>query len=80
MVNPTTEEEIGSVPVGDVTDVNNAIEAARLAFPSWSESSIEERQGYLNALSAAIGERAEEIAELITSEVGTPINLSLIHI
>ena len=76
VVNPTTEEEIGSVPVGDVTDVNNAIEAARLAFPSWSESSIEERQGYLNALSAAIGERAEEIAELITSEVGTPINYS----
>ncbi len=76
VVNPTTEEEIGSVPVGDVTDVNKAIEAARLAFPSWSESSIEERQGYLNALSAAIGERGEEIAELITSEVGTPINYS----
>ena len=76
VVNPTTEEEIGSVPIGDVTDVNKAIKAARLAFPSWSESSIEERQGYLNALSAAIGERGEEIAELITSEVGTPINYS----
>ena len=76
VVNPTTEEEIGSVPIGDVTDVNKAIKAARLAFPSWSESSIEERQGYLNALSAAIGERSEEIAELITSEVGTPINYS----
>jgi len=76
VVNPTTEQEIGSVPIGDVTDVNKAIKAARLAFPSWSESSIEERQGYLNALSAAIGERSEEIAELITSEVGTPINYS----
>ena len=76
VVNPTTEQEIGSVPIGDVTDVNKAIKAARLAFPSWSESSIEERQGYLNALSAAIGERGEEIAELITSEVGTPINYS----
>ena len=76
VVNPATEEGIGSVPVGDVSDVNDAVDAARSAFPSWSESSIEERQGYLNAISAAIAERGEEIAELITSEVGTPINYS----
>ena len=76
VVNPATEEGIGSVPVGDVSDVNNAVEAARSAFSSWSESSIEERQGYLNAISTAIAERGEEIAELITSEVGTPINYS----
>ncbi|MEO2243248.1 MAG: aldehyde dehydrogenase family protein, partial [Candidatus Poseidoniia archaeon] len=31
---------------------------------------------YLNAISAAIGERGEELAQLITSEVGTPINYS----
>ncbi len=76
VVNPSTEKGIGSVPVGDVGDVNDAVEAARSAFSSWSESSIEERQGYLNAISAAIAERGEEIAELITSEVGTPINYS----
>ena len=76
VVNPATEEGIGSVPVGDVSDVNNAVEAARSAFSSWSESSIAERQGYLNAISTAIAERGEEIAELITSEVGTPINYS----
>ena len=76
VVNPSTEKEIGSVAVGDVDDVNEAVEAARSAFSSWSESSIEERQGYLNAISAAIAERGEEIAELITSEVGTPINYS----
>ena len=48
----------------------------RATFPSWSKSSIEERQGYLNAISSAIAERGEEIAKLITSEVGTPINYS----
>ena len=76
VVNPTNEEEIGSVPVGVASDVNDAVEAARSAFPSWSQSTIEERQGYLNAISAAISDRGEEIAELITSEVGTPINYS----
>ena len=76
VVNPANEKEIGSVPVGVASDVNDAVEAARSAFPSWSQSTIEERQGYLNAISAAISDRGEEIAELITSEVGTPINYS----
>jgi len=76
VVNPATEEIIGTVPVGLEKDVNDAISAARSAFPSWSKSSIEERQGYLNAISAAISERGDEIAEVITSEVGTPINYS----
>ncbi|MBS72561.1 MAG: aldehyde dehydrogenase family protein [Thermoplasmata archaeon] len=76
VINPATEELIGSVPVGDANDVNDAVAAARAAFPSWSQSTVEERQGYLNALSASIAERTDEIAELISSEVGTPINYS----
>ena len=76
IVNPATEQCIGSVPVGSAADVEKAVASARAAFPSWSQSSIEERQGYLNAISAAIAERGEEIAELITAEVGTPINYS----
>ena len=76
IINPANEQVIGSVPVGTEGDVNAAISAARAAFPSWSKSSIEERQGYLNAISSAIAERGEEIAKLITSEVGTPINYS----
>ena len=76
IINPANEQVIGSVPVGTEGDVNAAISAPRARFPSWSKSSIEERQGYLNAISSAIAERGEEIAKLITSEVGTPINYS----
>ena len=76
VINPANEQIIGSVPVGTEGDVNAAISAARAAFPSWSKSSIEDRQGYLNAISSAIAERGEEIAKLISSEVGTPINYS----
>ena len=76
VINPATEEIIGTVPVGSKSDINDAITAARSAFSSWSKSSIEVRQGYLNAISAAISERGDEIAEVITSEVGTPINYS----
>ena len=62
VINPATEEIVGTVPVGTEDDVNDAILAARTAFPSWSKSSIEERQGYLNAISAAISERGDQIA------------------
>lgn len=76
VVNPSTEEVIGSVPVGNDSDANFAVEAARNAFSSWSSTSPEERINYLNMLSNAIKERGEELAELITSEVGTPIEYS----
>jgi len=76
VVNPATEQTIGSVHVGTKEDVNAAISAARSAFSSWSKSSISDRQGYLYAISSAIADRGEEIAQLITSEVGTPINYS----
>ena len=33
------------VPIGSTDDVEKAVAAARTAFPSWSQSSIEERQG-----------------------------------
>ena len=76
VVNPATEEVIGSVPVGNESDANAAVEAARAAFIGWSESTIDERSDYLNRLSSTLKERGEEMAELITSEVGTPIEYS----
>jgi acyl-CoA reductase-like NAD-dependent aldehyde dehydrogenase len=76
VVNPATDRIIGSVPVSSESDANAAVEAARTAFTSWSASPVEERSEYLNLLSSAIKSRGEEMAELITSEVGTPIEYS----
>ena len=74
VINPANEEIIGSVPVGSAADVEVAVAAAKAAFLEWSNTSIEERVDFLNMLSQAIKERTEELTELITSEVGTPIN------
>ncbi|MBP72295.1 MAG: aldehyde dehydrogenase family protein [Euryarchaeota archaeon] len=76
VINPATEGVIGSVPVGSESDANTAVQAARAAFTGWSESTIDERSNYLNLLSSALKDRGEEMAELITSEVGTPIEYS----
>ena len=74
VVNPANEQLIGSVPVGSAADIDVAVAAARAAFPSWSRTSIDERGEYLNKLSTAIKEQTEELSQLITAEVGTPIN------
>ena len=46
VVNPATEEVIGSVPSGTTADIDRAVAAARDAFDSWSQTSREERAGF----------------------------------
>ena len=39
VVNPYTEEVMGSIPAGTPGDVDRAVAAAREAFASWSQTS-----------------------------------------
>ena len=76
VINPATEEVVGVVPVGDVADVDHAVKAARQAFNSWSATSAQERSGYIVALVAAMKERADELAKVVTQELGMPLHFS----
>jgi acyl-CoA reductase-like NAD-dependent aldehyde dehydrogenase len=78
VINATTEETMGTVPACTPEDADRAVRAARGAFDSWSQTPREERAGYLSAIAAGLGERAEEIAATITQELGMPIKLSQI--
>ncbi len=76
VLNPATEEVLAKVAMAENEDVDKAVAAALAAFPSWSQTSPSVRAGYLRAIADAIEARTEEIANLITSEVGTPTGLS----
>lgn len=76
VVNSTTEEAIGTVPGCTPVEADRAVESARAAFESWSQTPREERAGYLAAIAAGLGERAEEIAATISQELGMPLKLS----
>jgi aldehyde dehydrogenase (NAD+) len=76
VVNPTTEEVIGRVPEGTAEDADRAVGAARAAFESWSQTPAEERARYCEAIGEKLGERGDELAALITTELGMPIGLS----
>ncbi len=76
VINSSTEEAMGSVPLCTAADADRAVIAANEAFESWSQTSREERAGYLSAISAGLAERSEEIAATISQELGMPLTLS----
>jgi aldehyde dehydrogenase (NAD+) len=76
VTNSTTEETMGTIVACTAADADRAVLAAREAFDSWSQTSREERAGYLAAISAGLGERMEEIGATISQELGMPLTLS----
>jgi aldehyde dehydrogenase (NAD+) len=78
VVNAATEEVMGRIPEGTSDDVDRAVQAARAAFPAWSQTSKEERAKFLQRITEGLQARMMEIAQLIAGEVGMPMNLSTI--
>src|SRR5215212_631710 len=76
VINPTTEEVIGRIPEGTAEDADRAVRAARAAFDSWSQTPPEERARLCGEIGAKLADRGEELAALITTELGMPIGLS----
>jgi len=73
VVNPATETTIATVPAASGDDADAAVRAARGAFASWSQLSIDERVDYVERIAAAMAERAEEIAAIVSAEQGMPM-------
>jgi aldehyde dehydrogenase (NAD+) len=72
----TTERVIGRVPEGTPDDIDRAVEAARGGFEAWRQVPVEARVEACAAISAALAERGDEIAALISAEVGMPLKLA----
>ena len=76
VIDSTTEQVIGRIPEGTTEDVDRAVKAARAGFEAWREVPVEQRVEACTAISAALAERADEIAALIAAEVGMPLALA----
>ena len=70
--NPATEEVTGAVTQASPSDVDQAVRAARDAFPGWAATSVDDRVAALRRLHDVITDRAEVFAALITREQGSP--------
>jgi acyl-CoA reductase-like NAD-dependent aldehyde dehydrogenase len=78
VVNPTTEEVLGTIPACSPEDADRAVVAARAAFESWAQTPREERARYIAGIAEGLNERGDEIAATITQELGMPLKLSRI--
>lgn len=76
VINPATESVITAVPDGSAADVDAAVAAARAAFDAWSATPASERAGYLRSILDQLTARSEQIAGLISEEMGSPIGFA----
>jgi aldehyde dehydrogenase (NAD+) len=70
-VNPSNlDEVVARYPKGSAAEVNDAVNAARAAFPGWSEGSPEVRSDVLDRAGSLIMARAKELGALLSREEG----------
>ncbi|WP_420996335.1 NAD-dependent succinate-semialdehyde dehydrogenase [Cupriavidus sp. 30B13] len=73
VVEPATEQILGTLPKASPEDVAQALEAAERAFKGWSRTSPLERSDLLRKTASLMRERIGRIAVLITRELGKPL-------
>jgi acyl-CoA reductase-like NAD-dependent aldehyde dehydrogenase len=75
LTSPVTEQRLATAPDCDAADVDAAVQAARDALPAWARLPPAERARCLSDLAARL-ESADDMAELVTIENGSPITRS----
>ena len=73
---PATEEVCATISLGNETDVDNAVAAAKAAFETFSQTSVEERVELLERICEIYKRRLGDVAEAIRLEMGAPIKLA----
>ncbi|CAN5390900.1 aldehyde dehydrogenase family protein [soil metagenome] len=76
LIDPATESPIGTLAFGNAADVDRAVKAARRAFESFSQWTVEDRVALLRRILAIYQRRQDEFAEAMRVEMGSPITFS----
>ena len=75
-LNPATGDLIATIPKSDFNDIDLAVNAAKKAFPLWSNLTINERANWLNKIANELEKRFDEVAKLESKDTGKPITLA----
>ncbi|MEL7531788.1 MAG: aldehyde dehydrogenase [Bacteroidota bacterium] len=73
---PATGKVYAKVPASDSRDVNQAVEAAKKAFPAWANTSLTERYSILHKLSELIEQHLDVLAAAESRDNGKPLSLA----
>ncbi len=75
-INPATGAVIGQIPDSNAEDIQLAVDAGKMAFPSWSVTPAEERFKILNRIATLIDDHLDALALAETTDNGKPLWLS----
>ena len=76
VIDPSTEDPCAVISLGGQADTDAAVAAAKEALPGWMMTPPEERIAFVEKIYAAYKERAEDMAQAISLEMGAPIDMS----
>lgn len=77
VLNPATEQVVATISLGNSRDVDAAVLAARQAFSTYGNSSVEQRISLLEGLLKQYMDRYDEMAHAISLEMGSPIDFAI---
>ena len=73
VLNPATEQAFAHCHFSTLDDLNDAVAAARAAFPAWAATSDEARKAKVMELASLLEANMPELMELVTKESGKPM-------
>ena len=76
VINPASEEPIATISLGSAADADKAVAAAKRAFESFSETTLDARLALLQRIIEIYRSKIDQMAETISQEMGAPLSLS----
>ena len=73
VLNPADDEPVTLISIASEADVTAAVKAARDVAPGWARTSAGTRAGALHAAADAIEVAADELAAMMSAEIGKPV-------
>jgi aldehyde dehydrogenase (NAD+) len=76
VISPSTEEATTTIVLGTAADVDDAVAAAKAAFPAFSQTTREERLDLLNRIVEEYKKRIPDLAKSMAAEMGAPVSFA----
>lgn len=76
VIDPSSEQLIARITLGNQADVNRAVAAAKAAFAGYSVTSREQRIEWLERIIVGYQQRSEALALAVHQEMGAPLSLA----
>ncbi|QTH21111.1 aldehyde dehydrogenase family protein [Rhizorhabdus wittichii] len=74
VVNPALGKPFARCPKADRAILDQAVAAAKRAFPGWAATPVDERARLLTGIADALAEKVDEFAAVLTAEQGKPLD------